>query len=417
MASTDAPDGFVAAFAAAGGVVAADLHVRCPARGVRGVFVRRAAGVPRPGTPLFRVPAHMAITVDTAMRSDIVRRCCALLDAPDVASDAVALALFIATERAIGRASPWRWYIEALPRAGAGALFFGESDLAALRGTPLGVAAEAKERQLQRHFRCMAAALEQWLLEYRGSCRAVSFEDYKWAYSMVLSRSVSLPSPGQPGCDLQALLPLFDMANHSSTPSAHWIPEPDGSVSICAGDMFIPNGTDDPTMAEICVSYGRKPNTEWLYEYGFIPTTNGSDAWPYLAHLSGSPQLVHIKTMWMHELGLPRQVLIADPDGCDDGTGERELLPRSALLTLSLAALDDISDACTRAVGDVRPDHPYFSVADILVDDDDKLLNVPGLRALSLDTCGADLSEAAASMRAALGEFPCASQPVRAYLA
>ncbi|KAJ2773882.1 cytosolic leucyl tRNA synthetase, partial [Coemansia nantahalensis] len=217
--------------------------------------------------------------------------------------------------------------------------------------------------------------------------------------------------PGQPGCDLQALLPLFDMANHSSTPNAHWTPEPDGSVSICAGDMFIPNGTDDPTMAEICVSYGRKPNTEWLYEYGFIPTTNGSDAWPYLAHLSGSPQLVHIKTMWMHELGLPRQVLIADPDGCDDGTGERELLPRSALLTLSLAALDDTSDACTRAVGDVRPDHPYFSVADILVDDDDKLLNVPGLRALSLDTCGADLSEAAASMRAALGEFPCASQP------
>ncbi|KAJ1944323.1 hypothetical protein GGF37_002248, partial [Kickxella alabastrina] len=181
------------------------------------------------------------------------------------------------------------------------------------------------------------------------------------------------------------------MFNHSNRPSAFWSANQDGSVSVYApgtptGPGVVINGEH---LTELHFTYGEKPNTEWLYEYGFIPENNEHDAWPYLIEPSGSAQLMTIKQMWMSELGLLPRVMFADPastDGSPDGQGSSCYISREAIVALCLAAISDTSDACASAVGTVTLDFPYFIIdGELLIDDDDTLLLVPGLRRFALD--------------------------------
>ncbi|KAJ2340919.1 hypothetical protein GGF43_006294, partial [Coemansia sp. RSA 2618] len=308
-------EAFADAFTAAGGTVSRHVRIFAPAQGERGVFVSESLTDAELATDaLVIIPASLVITAAVAGRSNIVARCCAQLNT-DTASDAVQMALFLFTEQAQGAASPWKWYLDALPRTGINALSFGERDMHALDHTPLGLAVKAKLKQLQRQYDCFASTLERWKQDV-GANGSVSFEMYKWAHAIVLSRTISLRSFAESGgssnspsphgdCD-EALLPFLDMFNHSSQPSAFWTISSDGSVRVCA-DMR-PSGPHmceaGQNLAELHFSYGDKPNTEWLYDYGFMPPDNSHDAWPYFVEPQGSPELVEIKQMWLQELGL-----------------------------------------------------------------------------------------------------------------
>ncbi|KAJ2800957.1 hypothetical protein H4R20_003863, partial [Coemansia guatemalensis] len=327
----DSQDSFTRAFVAAGGAVSSHICLCTPAGCERGVFIRRphtltAAPVSASDAmPLVRIPASLVLTAAKAAKSEIVCKCCGELPDTD-ASESVVLALFLLTERARAADSPWKWYIDALPCSGSSALYFGAADIDALQGTPLGSAAEAKMRQLQRQYGCVADTLNCWL-NSQHSASTISFEDYKWASFIVLSRAISLhscddsvvdyDSVGYPhdGCD-RALLPFLDMFNHRAQPSAYWTVNSDGSVSIhalAAAAERLSIDADQPLSSEVCLSYGAKPATEWLYEYGFLPPDNIHDAWPHFVHLSGSPSLVAIKRMWFQELNLPLRIMLKDP--------------------------------------------------------------------------------------------------------
>ncbi|KAJ2555371.1 hypothetical protein EV175_002286, partial [Coemansia sp. RSA 1933] len=157
------------------------------------------------------------------------------------------------------------------------------------------------------------------------------------------------------------------------------------------------------------------PNTEWLYEYGFVPENNNHDAWPYFSQLSGSPSFVAIKRLWIAELGLNPRVMLSDPASSSSPYS----IPRSALLSMCLAALDDTSDACSRQIGVVSLAHPYFTVNDLLVDDDDKLLRVPGLCEYARTLCSRHLVLQAEEMQANLASANriLESSDVKKYLA
>ncbi|KAJ2148471.1 hypothetical protein IW142_000871 [Coemansia sp. RSA 564] len=414
---------FTLAFSAAGGTVNRYIQIVAPPQGERGVFVGKdITGAELAAEPLVRVPASLVITAAVAGCSDIVTQCCAeVSDSP--ASDTVLLALFLLTEKARGAESQWQWYLDALPRAGVNALHFDERDMNALTGTPLGRAVEAKLRQLRRQYSCFMATLERWK-QSTGVDGLVSFEVYKWAHAIVLSRAISLHSfaetsdssrpPPHGDCD-RALLPYLDMFNHSSHPNAFWTVSSDGSVCVCASSCSSSPRTyaAGQELTELCFSYGHKPNTEWLYEYGFLPPDNSHDAWPYFVEPLGSPELVEIKLMWLQELGLPPRIMLPDPATLHDG---QSCIDSAALLLLCLAALDDTSDQFSQTVGQIELSSPYFSIGGSVVDDDEKLVSVPALAQWALGHCTASLRIQLVAMRTAARSSPAASQQVQAYL-
>ncbi|KAJ2616009.1 hypothetical protein H4S08_000970 [Coemansia sp. RSA 1365] len=411
-------DSFTQAFEAAGGFVSPHICLCVPAGCERGVFIRRlcvstvAPVSEKDNMPLVHIPASLVLTAAEAVKSEIVCRCCGKLPNTD-ASESVVLALFLLTERARGAESPWKWYIDALPCLGTNALYFGNTDMDALRGTPLGSAAEAKLRQLKRQYDCFAETLDCWLRSQKLELK-LSFEDYKWASFIILSRSISLhscdesvvdcDSSGYPHgkCD-RALLPFLDMFNHCAQPTAYWTVNSDASVTIhaaAAATECSDIDTDQSSSIELCLSYGAKPATEWAYEYGFLPLDNKHDAWPHFVQLAGSPSLVAIKRLWIQELGLLPRVMLVDPAAIiPKHSSDRGYLSRSALLMLCLAALDDLSDKCTHAVGNILPAMPYFSVGGTIVDDDEKLLQLPGLAAFVRHKLSSQLRAQASNMR------------------
>ncbi|PIA17374.1 SET domain-containing protein [Coemansia reversa NRRL 1564] len=410
---------FTQVFEAAGGFVGPHVCLCVPAGCERGVFIHKlrvstVAPVSEPDAmPLVYIPASLVLTAAEAAKSEVVCRCCDKLPDTD-ASESVVLALFLLTERARGADSPWEWYINALPCVGTNALYFENADIAALQGTPLGSAAEAKLRQLKRQYGCFAETLDCWQCSQNLEL-TLSFEDYKWASFIVLSRSISLhscdesvvdcDSNGYPHgrCD-RALIPFLDMFNHCARPNAYWTVNSNGSVSIHAAAASTERSdinSDQPSSIELCLSYGAKPATEWAYEYGFLPLDNRHDAWPHFVQLAGSPSLVAIKRMWIQELGLSPRVMLVDPAATMPiHSSDRGYLSRSALLMLCLAALDDLSDKCTHAVGKILPAMPYFSVGGAIVDDDEKLLQLPGLATFARHKCSSQLSAQAFNMRA-----------------
>ncbi|KAJ2847554.1 hypothetical protein IWW36_003799 [Coemansia brasiliensis] len=401
-------------FKRAGGTVCNHVRIHTPLQGERGVFISKPAWAELSSSALAHIPASLVITAELATRSVIVDQCCKLLG-EHVADDAVHLALFLLTEKAIGATSQWKWYLDTLPHSPINALDFGESDMAALSGTPLRPAIEAKLRQLRRHYDSIASALENWKRSHKLN-GSVSFDTYKWAHTIVLSRSISLQSCENASmygtCD-RALLPFLDMFNHSSHPTAFWTVNDDKSISICAANTSdTPQACpDNPQLVELCFYYGDKPNTEWIYEYGFLPNDNDHDAWPFFVELQGSLNFKELKQLWFQELGLLPRIMLPDPATA----GENQDLPFDTLLVLCLAALDDACDQFGCKVGLVELDPPYFSVNGRLIDDPELLVHVPGLASWALQKCAFLLEKQSLVMQDA-SQLPELKSVVRKYL-
>ncbi|KAJ1993086.1 hypothetical protein GGI25_003997 [Coemansia spiralis] len=403
---------FTKTFREAGVTVEDSARILTPLDGERGVFIKEQAINKAIATKscLVRIPAPLIITAAVASRVEVIRQCSARLGEFDAPGEATLLALFVLVENAKGAGSSWQWYINSLPRYGTSALFYGKAELDALSGTPLQMAVEAKLRQLHVQYDSFSDILQDWKKEH-GVSGSVSFDAFKWANFITLSRAFSLqnciiPADSSSSNDLlphaggdRALLPFLDLFNHSSQPSVHWsVDTVDGSVLafVHAASNGPCISTEGLSFSELHLSYGAKSNTEWLYEYGFLPENNEHDAWPYFTNPTGTAQLVAIKQLWMLELGLSSRVMFFDPEKIHDAASvdssqDDQFISRSAMLSLCLASLDDTSDACLRTIGAVVPEHPYFTVQSIYVDDDDKLLQIPGLRKYALDQCAAFL--------------------------
>ncbi|KAJ1951060.1 hypothetical protein EC988_004163, partial [Linderina pennispora] len=309
---------------------------------------------------------------------------------------------------------------------GSNGLYLTEDDLDALADTPVAAAVSAKLRHLQALHGLVERELSAWKRD-SGISGSVDFGAFKWASFIVLSRAISMQSflespdgsaiPGDgyvhEGCN-HALVPFLDMFNHSEQPTAYWALQPDGSVAVLKNDQPIDPShhveVDGEQYVELHFCYGHNPSTEWVYAHGFVPKGNKHDAWPYFPRLHGSDGLVRVKMMWVAELGLTPRVSFPDPSS---STG----LARPSKLTMCLACLDDDpSSKCAEVVGNVTFDAPYFAVNDTLVDDDDLLLQLPGLLTLAVDHACCSLAETADSLRSHMSRAPPPSPVVRDYL-
>jgi histone-lysine N-methyltransferase SETD3 len=233
----------------AGGIVAG-VAVRRDAGGGRGLFALRDLPA---GTTFLSVPRGLLVTRELARGSSVGRQ---IRDAGLEVTDHTVLAAWLLVE-ARDPASPFRPYIDALPRDLAGfPVGFGADELQLLAGSVAGELARGRREAVWRDHAVLAARVRL--------CR-FSEDELAWARTCVVSRVYRVTVDG---VSTLALVPLADMVNHRTAAEATF------SYDDAARAFVVTCAADVAAGAEVHVSYGAKSNARLLAHYGFCVDDN-----------------------------------------------------------------------------------------------------------------------------------------------
>ncbi|PHH70613.1 hypothetical protein CDD82_7015 [Ophiocordyceps australis] len=165
--------------------------------------------------------------------------------------------------------SPWTEYLGFLPRRLPLPSMWSELDRHLLRGTSLQAALSAKLEAVSSEFHQLRRQTEQlgFWYDFLWKTEAASLSHWILVDAWYRSRSLELPGIGP------AMVPVLDMANHATNPSAYYQVDNDGTVTL----ILRPGCSLSPG-DELTISYGAtKSAAEMLFTYGFMDaqsTTN-----------------------------------------------------------------------------------------------------------------------------------------------
>ncbi|KAG9451386.1 hypothetical protein H6P81_011351 [Aristolochia fimbriata] len=216
---------------------------------------------------LLEVPKKLWITPDTVAASKIGSLCAQL-------KPWVSMALFLLYERGRGD-SPWRCYLDILPRFTNSTIFWSEEELSELQGTQLlRTNLSAKDYVLTEFLKVE----EEVILPHNHLfSSSISFDDFLWAFGIIRSRTFS-----QLRGENLSLIPLADLVNHSSsiiTEDSSWQIKGTG---IFSRELVFSLRTPISVKAgeQVFIQYDlQKSNAELALDYGFIESS--SDRFTY----------------------------------------------------------------------------------------------------------------------------------------
>ena len=220
--------------------------------GDRGLFATTRIPSQR---PILRVPHSCLLTVEMALGLPIGQAFAATGLVPRTSHTWLASLLLTVL---FDRATPFRPYLDLLPQSYPFMpLLFEDHDLALLRGSfTYGRIAERKEN-IQREY--------EYLTRLVPALRVYTFAQFVWARLTVLSRNFGITVDG---AKTQALVPIADLLNHQHPREANW-----GYVGQ-AGEFAVTALCDFSKGDEVRDSYGRKCNSRFFMNYGFVLAEN-----------------------------------------------------------------------------------------------------------------------------------------------
>ncbi|XP_020112116.1 fructose-bisphosphate aldolase-lysine N-methyltransferase, chloroplastic [Ananas comosus] len=223
------------------------------------------------------VPKKLWIDADTVAASAIGRVCGGL-------KPWVAISLFLLREKAMGDASPWRPYLDILPRQTDSTIFWSEEELLEIQGTQLLSTTIGVKEYVKSEFDQVEDAI---IVRYKDLFPStITFLDFLWAFGILRSRAF----PRLRGENL-ALIPLADLINHSDA-----ITSGDPSWEIKGKGLFsrelifslrtpVPVKSGEQVYIQFDLS---KSNAELALDYGFIESRSDRQAYTLTLEISES---------------------------------------------------------------------------------------------------------------------------------
>jgi len=211
----------------------------------------------------------------------------------DGAPWSVTLAAAILAERRIGDASRWAPYVRSLPTDVVGfandeGLFDDASCGASSSSSSSSSQLAAEARALASHDAAAADELDRYRSLLTRSHAALTsagrapapptFAEWRWAMSMVHSRTFRLeePAAGVAGFETRrVMVPYVDLLNHDSRANV-WQCEWDCEWDLGGGGgTFVVTATRDVRAGEeVLVSYGERCDRHFFLFFGFLPAPN-----------------------------------------------------------------------------------------------------------------------------------------------
>ena len=216
------------------------------------------------GEEVIRVPQKAMLSVDTAKASSIgtlIERDPLLKTMPNVV-----LAIHLLIERN-SPASIWEPYINILPHVYNTVLYFTPKQLEGLKGSPALEDALKQFKFVARQYAYFYRLFSNTLLK-----DYLTYDEYRWAVSTVMTRQNVVPSSADaPDTLVNTLIPLWDMANHDQGEISTDY-DLEAQVSLCLAHRDFAAGE------QLTIFYGVRTNCDLLIHNGFVYPNNPHDS-------------------------------------------------------------------------------------------------------------------------------------------
>ncbi|KAL4487539.1 hypothetical protein ABPG72_007059 [Tetrahymena utriculariae] len=233
-----------------------NLKLQWYCKNYRGVHARRK--VYNKETILFIPKSHL-ITLEMAKETPVAKKIIAAklnLLSPKHSF----LSTFLLQERK-NNESKWKPYLDILPSDyNQFPIFFSEDDLSWLKGSPFQNQVREKKADVKRDYDDICSVAPEFAEN--------TFEDFCWARMTASSRVFGLQINEQ---KTDAFVPLADMLNHRRPKQTSWQYDDQREGFVIQALEDIPRGE------QVYDSYGRKCNSRFFLNYGFINLDNDAN--------------------------------------------------------------------------------------------------------------------------------------------
>ncbi|XP_064403787.1 actin-histidine N-methyltransferase-like [Halichondria panicea] len=183
----------------------------------------------------------------------------------------VTLAMHLLNER-YSTNSFWKPYIDSLPHEYTTPFFYHKDDLKELQSSPCLVKAIVQIRNVSKLYahlhRLVRTTCDPSLPLFEAG---FFLDDFLWAVSAVMSRQNEIPEKADGSNNVLALIPLWDLCNHTEGHMSTFYNLEEGTCDCYALE-------DTPTGEEFLIFYGSRANYDLLIHQGFVFMRNKSDA-------------------------------------------------------------------------------------------------------------------------------------------
>ncbi|KAM9842132.1 LOW QUALITY PROTEIN: actin-histidine N-methyltransferase [Aulostomus maculatus] len=247
------------------------------------------------------IPRKMLMTVESAQNSVL-----GPLHSQDRILQAmgnVTLALHLLCERA-NPSSSWLPYIRSLPQEYETPLYYHQDEVQLLMGTQAvqDILSQFKNtaRQYAYFYKVVQTHPAASKLPLKDS---FTFDDYRWAVSSVMTRQNQIPT--EDGSRItQALIPLWDMCNHTNGLITTGYNLEDDRCECVALKDYKEN-------EQIYIFYGTRSNAEFVIHNGFFFQDNTHDRVKIKLGVSKSERLYAMKAEVLARAGIPVSCIFA----------------------------------------------------------------------------------------------------------
>ena len=250
-----------------GGAQFPKLKMRYYAADYRGIHAKQNI---RKGETILYVPKDEIITLEMAMESPIG----SLMAARGFRQRLISpkhsfLATYIMQERR-KEVTPYDKYIDILPKAFDNfPIFYTQEERTWLEGSPFQDQISDKIRDIQQDYNTICNEVPEY--------RQFTLKEYSEIRMMVASRIFGIDVEG---VKTDGFVPYADMLNHKRPRQTSWSYTDDRRGFIIEALEDIKRGE------QVYDSYGKKCNTRFLLNYGFINLNNDANEYPFTVRMS-----------------------------------------------------------------------------------------------------------------------------------
>lgn len=228
--------------------------------------LRRTVGVDfRRERTLLKVPDAFLVNARTATADPTLGETYEALLRDGILDERTATMVFLVMERRKGEASPWKEYLESLPRKYDAPMNFSAEELdRELKGTTVYDAVAVQKVKLGDTFERSVRPAVRALSAKDASLDAlpeVSRAEFEWAFQTYWTRALAIPVNGE---IVESIVPVIDMVNHSRRgANARW--ERVGDAVALVTKERLKDGE------EIFIDYGDTSVDALFFTHGFVP--------------------------------------------------------------------------------------------------------------------------------------------------
>jgi len=229
--------------------------------GLQGLGLRVTEAV-KEGEEVIKIPSKAMMSVETAKASSIgslIERDPLLTSMPNVV-----LAVHLLIERN-SPASMWENYINVLPHSYNTVLYYTTKQMEGLKGSPALEDALKQYKFVARQYAYFYKLFANTLLK-----DYLTYDEYRWAASTVMTRQNLVPAKDGEGNMVNALIPFWDLANHDQGQVSTDY-DPENGVSLCYAHRAFSAGE------QFTIFYGVRANCDLLIHNGFVFPDNQDD--------------------------------------------------------------------------------------------------------------------------------------------